>query len=148
MLVEGTKSVGVQVVENDADHLCVGKSGRDGLAELGTLFAGARRIDLGNAHSRQWFDGCKERTGTVFLVGVVLFTHHSALHSDGFDHIANEKTGTFIQTHDRPLRVVRLCIQPQNALHVSQKPRIDFTETPVPLQVRFEFVFFYSGKMD
>src|SRR5687768_11483638 len=116
MLVERANMVCVQVVEHDADYVCVGKSSRDGLAEHSELFTGACRKDLGDTHPRQWFDGSKESTGTVFLVGIVFFTHHATLHGDGFNDITNEKTGTFIQTHERHLWVVRLGIQPENAL--------------------------------
>src|SRR3954454_21807401 len=71
----------------------------------------------------------------------MFFAKPPALHRHGLHFLPNQETRAFIKTHDGVERIIRLWIQPQDLLHMSEEVSVDLPETPRFLEMRLQFVF-------
>ncbi len=138
--------MGVEVVQHQADLDCISIHRRKLLTKPRELLLGSSLIHLGEPASGQWLDRCKQHTRTQFLVLVVLFGDLAFASGSRQQGVANQETGSLIETHHRIVRVIRLGVQPQNVFQVCQKSRVDLANTPGLFQMRLEVVFLSTSR--
>lgn len=87
------------------------------------------------------FNSRQQSIRTILFVSVMFFAHLSCLHRNRFDLVANQEAGTFIVADHWIIRIIGQSVERQNQLHPSQKPTIQFPNTPGSLEMGFQFVF-------
>ena len=65
----------------------------------------------------------------------------STLHGLRGDRLTNQKTGAFVKADNWEAGIIRLLIEPQQALHAGQIFGVHCADTPSALEVRLERVF-------
>src|SRR5262249_47277891 len=92
--------------------------------------------------SGQRLNGGQHSARSVLLISVMLLADLTALHCQRFNLLSDQEARTFVEANHRVLRVIGQRIQLEKFFHLRDELRINLTETPSLLEVRFQFVFF------
>ena len=66
----------------------------------------------------------------------MLFAHTARFEGERGKGVADQETGSLVETHDRKKSIARQGVEPQEALLLCEEGSIDLTETPRLLEVR------------
>ncbi len=131
----------IEIVLHQPDFDGLRKCACQSLTKQRVFLFSSLGMHLCQAKTGQRFNGCQQRTRTMFFVSIVFFAHLPRLHDSRRNVITNQKARTFIKADQRVLWIVCQSVEIQKLLHACQKTAIQLAKTPGPFQVRFQFVF-------
>ena len=105
--VQGSHAVGVQIVEDHADHGRVGiRCVNQPLHLVGEVLHGAALGDSHMAPASQWLAEQEEVAGAALAVLVVLAPRSSRLDGQGFSHFSHQLGGSLVESAVKSPKVV------------------------------------------
>lgn len=120
-------------VLHEADLGGVGVAGGQLLPELGALALGAPGAHLVEALAGQGLHRGQYAATAVFRVGVMFFGRLARLWGQALDHVANQKTGSFVEADHREVWVVGASVQLQQGFEALQVLPVDLADAPLTL---------------
>ena len=123
--------MGGQVVHDDADHRDVGIVEIDQVAHaLSEVLVGAPVGDFDPAPRLMGVEQDEQVECAVAAVFTVVALELAGLGRDGRPHLADQLGRTFVEAHDRPVRIGDLCIEVEHILHARDVFAIDLGDAP------------------
>src|SRR5713101_501120 len=143
-LIEGGGRVRVQIVHDQDDLVGLGIVHVDQLAhKVCPVDFGAPLPDLEKALARQRFEGDIDVTPAIGIILIVDSLGMAWLHGQGLPQFRDQLFSPFIQTDVWALCIVGARVDLQDLFHMVDEVGIGlWWNAPLPLQPRFEFVFF------
>ena len=142
-LVKCCRCVGIQVVQNNTDHLCIREVGINQVFHaLGEV---QRCPPVGHSHvtpAALRLGEHEQVTGPFSPILIVMALGLSGANGDGQPNFADHLVRAFVEAHTRALRIVGLRIEIKHILHVPDEVWADRWDAPLFPQPGLQCVFF------
>ena len=102
----------VEIIHYQSDLTRIRVHRRKLLTKASELALGALLVDLPDSPSRERFDRRQQHARTQFLVLIVLFGYLAFAHRSRQQRIANQETGSLIETHHGKVPLIGLGVEP------------------------------------
>src|SRR5262249_25673184 len=146
-LIQRGGCVGIEVIHDQANHVCLWKMHVDQLLHLhGEVMLGAACRDLDVPPTTQGLNEEKEMCRAFAAIFIIVSSGVSRPGWQGVPRFTEQLHGTFIKTDLRTPHIIRLSIQIQHILHVPDEVRTYAGNAPVFTLPRLEIVFFRTQR--
>ena len=126
----------IEIVQHQPYLVCLWVLEHKFLAKQRELALCPSRIDSAESHAGLGLDRTQQRARTVFFVLVVLFGNFAFAHRSRHKFVANQETGSFVETDDGIAHIVGLGIQVKNMFEPCKEQRINLANTPALFAMR------------